>query len=203
MSMILDLSTLADSTIDKVLETPVLVWGILAPDDHDALEASPSERKQGFLARLFRKKDTRVVRPAVPHLTLADDERTGSDLDKAWHGLHYLLTGSDWGGDPPLNFLVAGGYLVGDIDVGYGPARVFRSAEVVRIRDALRGIQPDDLRERYDPKAMMEQDIYPTIWDRDPKDDDALGYLMEYFAVLQRFISDAASKGLGIVVALT
>ena len=26
-------------------------------------------------------------------------------LEKAWHGLHFLLTGSDWGGEPPLDFL--------------------------------------------------------------------------------------------------
>jgi hypothetical protein len=50
---------------------------------------------------------------------------------------------------------------------------------------------------------MMEQEIYPTIWDRDPKDDDALGYLVEYFAVLRRFISEAAGRGLGIVVTIS
>ena len=203
MSMILGLSTVVDSTIDKLLDTPALIWRILTPDDHDGVAARSAEHKQGFFARLFRKKETHRVTPAVPELRLADGERNEADLDKAWHGIHYLLTGSDWGGDPPLNFLVAGGLPVGDVDVGYGPARVFHSSEVARIRDALCAIQPDDLRRRYNPDAMVEQDIYPTIWDRDPKDDDSLGYLVEHFGVLQRFISDAASKGLGIVVTMT
>jgi hypothetical protein len=28
------------------------------------------------------------------------------DLDKAWHGLHFLLTGTAWEGTPPLDFIV-------------------------------------------------------------------------------------------------
>ena len=34
------------------------------------------------------------------------------DLDKAWHCLHYLLTGSAVGGEPPLDFLLQGGTAV-------------------------------------------------------------------------------------------
>ena len=56
------------------------------------------------------------------------------DIDKAWHGIHYLLTGTAWEGAAPLNFLVAGGRPVGDVDVGYGPARAFSGAEVVGFR---------------------------------------------------------------------
>src|SRR5688572_4637046 len=62
------------------------------------------------------------------------------DVDKAWHCLHFLLTGTAWEGDPPLNFIVAGGSEVGDEDVGYGPARGFSSPEVRAIADALDGI---------------------------------------------------------------
>ena len=203
MGMILELSTVADSTIDRLLEKPTLIWQILAPDEHRGVASRSAEQTQGFFARLFGKKKADGVAPPMPELQLADDERNETDLDKAWHGIHYLLTGSNWGGDPPLNFLVAGGLPVGDVDVGYGPARVFHSSEVARIHDDLGAIQPDDLRRRYNPDEMMEQDIYPTIWDRDPKDDDALGYLVEYFAVLQRFVGEAAGRGLGIVVTIT
>ena len=203
MGMILGLSTVADSTIDRLLEKPTLIWQVLAPDDHGGAASRSTQYMPGFFARLFRRKKADCVPPSMPELQLADDERNETDLDKAWHGIHYLLTGSDWGGDPPLNFLVTGGLPVGDVDVGYGPARVFHSSEVARIHDALCAIQPDELRRRYNPDAMMEQEIYPTIWDRDPKDDDALGYLMEYFAVLRRFISEAAGRGLGIVVTIS
>lgn len=42
-------------------------------------------------------------------------------MDKAWHGIHYLLTGTAWEGDPPLNFLVTGGREVGTEEIGIGP----------------------------------------------------------------------------------
>lgn len=199
MSMILGLSTLSDTSIDRVLATPALIWRIVAPDDPDILaEALGSSKKKGFFARLFRL--TSSPRGAAPAFDLADGEVTDTDLDKAWHGLHFLFTGSEWEGDPPLNFLASGGTEVGDVDVGYGPARVFRSSEVAAIHKALSELTEDDLRKRFKPDVMMKKNIYPSIWDRDPKDDDALGYLLEYFAVLKKFVSQAADKKVGIVV---
>ncbi|MCP4600899.1 MAG: YfbM family protein [Proteobacteria bacterium] len=201
MSMILGLSTLSDASIGCVLATPALIWCVVAPDDPNIFaEALGSPGKQGFFARLFGKKSLEPV--SAPELELAEEEVSDTDLDKAWHGIHFLLTGSDWEGDPPLNFLVSGGIEVGDVDVGYGPARVFRSSEVAEIHNALSELQEDDLRARFRPDVMMKKDIYPTIWDRDSKDDDTLGYLFEYFAELKKFVGNAAGKGLGLVVTL-
>src|SRR3712207_3831611 len=60
-----------------------------------------------------------------------DIEREGEiDLDKAWHGIHFLLTGTAWEGQEPLCYLLVGGEYIGDEDVGYGPARVLRPHEV-------------------------------------------------------------------------
>lgn len=28
------------------------------------------------------------------------------NIDKAWHGIHFLLTGDPWGGEPPLKYVV-------------------------------------------------------------------------------------------------
>lgn len=42
------------------------------------------------------------------------DNRADTRLHKAWHGIHFVLTGSAWGGEPPLNFLVSGGASIGD-----------------------------------------------------------------------------------------
>ena len=43
-------------------------------------------------------------------------ERVG--LKKAWHAIHFALTGSRLGGAEPLNFLVSEGTPVGEVDVG-------------------------------------------------------------------------------------
>jgi hypothetical protein len=68
------------------------------------------------------------------------------DLDKAWHGIHFLLTGSAWEGDEPLGYLIAAGQPVGDEDVGYGPARVLRPKEVAQLDAALAAISLDNFR---------------------------------------------------------
>src|SRR5437763_27473 len=92
---------------------------------------------------------------------LEDEGYADLDIDKAWHGIHFLLTGTAWEGSPPLDFLVRGGRQVGDVDVGYGPARGFTSAEVQGLARALSAIAPDALLARYDHRAMNALDLYP------------------------------------------
>src|SRR5688572_17439045 len=119
------------------------------------------------------------------------------DLDKTWHGLHYLLTGSAWEGEGPTAFLVEGGELMG---VGVRSARVFWPNEVEAIHSALAAVTPDELRRRFDPQAMMREEVYPQIWDRDPKQDDTLGELVLYFAKLKEFVANAHAQARCIVV---
>ena len=127
------------------------------------------------------------------YLYRGEQERKNSiDIDKAWHGIHYLLTGDDWGGDPPLANVVLGGTEFGG-DLGYGPARYLNADEVKSAADALKGITPDVLRSRYVASALSENEIYPEIWD-DP-DDDAIGYLATWYETLRAFYIDAAAKG--------
>ena len=134
---------------------------------------------------------------------LAEGEGLSTDLDKAWHGIHYLLTGTAWEGAKPLNFLISGGRPVGDIDVGYGPARVLSASETRAAHEALAQLSEDDLRGRFDPAAMTSKEIYPEIWDRPPEEDDTLGYLLEYARTLRGFLAQAVEQGQGLVVYLT
>jgi hypothetical protein len=127
-------------------------------------------------------------------------EETELDIDKAWQGLHFLLTGTDWGGTPPLDFIIAGGQEVSDVDVGYGPARALRNAELKETVAALDPISAEILRERFDPPQMMKLGIYPEIWDRDPAEDDTLAYLVEYFEMLKPFLARGAASGLGVLI---
>ena len=47
---------------------------------------------------------------------------------------------------------------------------------------------------------MLNKKIYPLIWDRDPIEDDTLGYCLEYFDVLLEFMGKASRKNLGMVI---
>lgn len=200
MGMIFCLATASDDTIAKVHNDPRLIYRAIYNDDpeiYEELLAPP--KKPGFLARLFGAKEVDAP-PPPPAIEFPSEDFQDYDLDKAWHGIHFLLTGSDWEGDPPLNFIVAGGKEIGQEDLGYGPGRSFLSEEVHAIDSALEAVTIEEFKSNFDPEAMMKADIYPTIWDRDPEDDDTLGYLVDYFEGLKRFISTAADKGLGLIV---
>ena len=208
MGMRVSVASLGDATIQRILKDPPLVWQILAPDDPEpferALRDAAERGKPGFVARLFgaRPRVDESPRPAL--LALSDGEGDMGDIDKAWQGIHYLLTGSaDESAPPPLNFLLAGGTDVGEEDVGYGPARVYSAAETREIAAALAAVSDDELRRRFDPDAMMRAEVYPEIWDRDPASDDPLGYLMEYVGVLRNMLATATSNGHGLMVVLS
>lgn len=202
MGMICSLTTLSDNSIARILESPVLIWQVIAPDDPEMYTfALQQESKPGFLARLFGKEVTRHSQD-IPELQLEAGETYQIDLDKAWHGLHFLFTGSDLEGEPPLNFFMGGGKEVGDIDVGYGPARVFRSDQVQAIQAVLGKIEKDELIQKYQPDVMIQKDIYPAIWDRNPEDDNMLAYLLEYFGVLREFMNTSAARGMGMAICL-
>lgn len=132
---------------------------------------------------------------------VAADEATDAelDLDKTWHGLHFLLNGSAWDGLPPLDFLVGGGREVG-VDLGSGQARLFDVGQVKAIDSALAGIAVDDLALRLDPAKLEEEDVYPNVWD-EPLEDLRAEYA-DAFSGLQAFVGRAAAAEQGILVAI-
>jgi len=68
------------------------------------------------------------------------DSENSISLEKAWHGLHFLLTGDPWGGSGYRAFLLCGGIEQGE-DMGYGPARLFDAEEVGEIAETLSGFE--------------------------------------------------------------
>lgn len=200
MSMCLALCTLRDENIGRVLADPPLIWKVIAPDDPEVYE-NARKGPTGLLARLFGRKPAPAAATEALQLTAGEVEFT--DLDKAWHALHYLFTGTAWDGDAPLAFLVKGGKDVGDIDVGYGPARAFDAAAVQAIHAALAPLDEILLKARFHPDDMMKLEIYPEIWDRDPKDDDTFGYCMDNFRNLKTFVAKAVTRNVGLIVYLT
>lgn len=69
-----------------------------------------------------------------------------TDIDKSWHQLHYLLTGSLEPDGSAVGDAILGGSAVGP-DLGYGPARLIPSERVNEIANALRTV---DIGERYE-----------------------------------------------------
>lgn len=128
-----------------------------------------------------------------------DTERT-IDIDKAWHGIHFLLTGS---ADPTSDVrskTLFGGKEIGD-DLGYGPARLLLPDEVKKIAGTLKTESVEKLRARYDPNKMDALEIYPTIWSRDGI--EALNYLLEHYVKLAVFYEKSAASGRAVLIVLS
>lgn len=115
-------------------------------------------------------------------------------VEKAWHGIHFLLTGEVASGPWPLANVVFGRTPIGDEDLGYGPAMATDAADVPAIAAALAALADDELRARFDPDAMDE--IYPNIWD---EGDEALEYLMHHLQHVRAFYRDAAAQGKAVI----
>ena len=128
------------------------------------------------------------------------------DLDKAWHGLHYLLTGTAWDGQEPACYLVGGGEQIGDEeehDVGYGPARLLSPAQVAAFASVAAALTPAEIQKRLNPAEMARLEIYPEIWSRTEQDaQDNYDYLVEYAADLQGFLSRAVELQHAVVIYL-
>lgn len=161
----------------------------------------------GWLLRLtpitIHEVDPDAVPPEGATLDLPD---THLDLDKAWHPLHFLLTGTAWEGEEPGCYLVRGGEeLVDDDEMGYSSIRALSPSQIGRFDDFLRGLSHDTLRRRFNLQRMMALEIYPKprAGQRARSDDDELPYLLEAFDPLQAFVADTATRGDGAIVYLT
>ncbi len=118
------------------------------------------------------------------------------DLDKSWHAIHFVLTGEQYGGIPPLSNAVFGEAPIGEEDVGYGPALGTQSESVKRIAEAICSIGEEEFRKRINVQALSEADIYPSIWDEGP---EAADYITDYFKELQSFYKDAAQNNMAVI----
>lgn len=117
-------------------------------------------------------------------------------LDKAWQGIHFILTGTTGIGDTPLFHVALGGHDIGE-DLDYGPVRFLSPVEVVNATEALASITEAEFKKRFDPQAMMDNQIYPFTEKCTPEDAD---YLVDYFKQLKKFYSDTASHGNAMLV---
>jgi hypothetical protein len=118
-------------------------------------------------------------------------------IDKAWHGLHFLLIGDAESTDGELGPVVLGGTEIGE-DEGYGPARYFEPGEVAALAAALdRDGVEDEIAARYDPARMTELSIYPFGWEDDEEDERE--WLLDAFREVRAFYRDAAADGSAVV----
>jgi hypothetical protein len=111
------------------------------------------------------------------------------NIDQAADGIQYLLSQHNC---PEANTAVLGGTKTAT-EVGYGPVRYLRVAEVSAIARGLSSISEEQLGEHFSPEEMQEACIEPNpdwFWE----DEDSLDYLLKNYLKLVEFYQKAASE---------
>ena len=118
------------------------------------------------------------------------------DFDKAWHGVHFLLTGSTLATDSPLRLLCGMGRPFGE-DNGSSRPRLVSASEMSAFNDALAALSDAELAKRFDPEAMIAADVYLADvfaeefgWD----------YVSKGIPSLRRFAQRCAERGSEAIV---
>jgi hypothetical protein len=128
------------------------------------------------------------------------------DIDKAWDGILFLLTGESIatleareGNTASLaRIFFSEQFIDEDQDLGYGPGQYLTPEQVKELNTQISAISIEDLKKNYDPKRMIELEVYPSIWENE----DEVNYLIEYFEVIQDVYSEAVKKNEGIIMFL-
>ena len=132
----------------------------------------------------------------------AGGNREALSLDKAWHGVHYLLAGTAEPGPDLRSQAVLGGVELGadpEGFSGYGPARYFRAAQVRALSEELRRPEVEsEAAARFDPAKMSALEIYPG-WRAGEQDRE---WVMDGFRRLRDFYVSAADQGQAVVTCL-
>src|SRR4051812_5154835 len=159
-----------------------------------AIMTAPANAGMRMTLHLLNAQQISAIKkdPAkIVALAMSRDAATSLDVDKDWHGIHYLLTQRAHPTASAQSKAIFGGQEIGE-DLGYGPARLLSPVEVKEVAKALEGETEAKVAVRYDPKKMDAMQIYPEIWTRDGK--EALDELLDTYGKFVSFYKKAASS---------
>ena len=189
MSMIAKYVALSEADLQAVIAQPSLAQNLFL-----------SIRRTGALQAVGGRPQLRVV-GAEPPSQIAP--RAQLSLDKAWHGVHYLLCGRAEEAPGDLAKAVMGGRALGSDPQGfsgYGPARYFKPTDVDVISAVLN--DPAVVRNaeaRFDCDKMDELGIYPG-WD--DEEDEGRDWVLDALRDLCGFYAAASRDRLAIVTCI-
>jgi hypothetical protein len=196
MGMTCSLHRLTREEVEDLIRNPDDIREVLRLDQGPPVREVKPKGLLGFLLRLTPITITEVDPDAPPTDWIPDPEKE-IDIEKAWHGLHFLFTGTSDEGEEPACYLLKGGEALDDDGCG----RALRPDQVRRFAQFVSALHPGDLRRRFDAKRMMELEIYPGIWDRPvTEDEDPKEWLIGCFTAVQSFVQRAAAAGDAMVV---
>ncbi len=155
----------------------------ISPDELGALLEDSSEVESFFFARCD-----------------ADDPLKAIDIDKSWAAIHFLLTGTAWGGDEPECLPVLGGTPIGE-EMDFGPARFLSPEQVQEVDGILSSVPTAELKKRFIPSQLEAAEIYPAgIWEEEGE--EGFEYIAHWYEQLREFYRLAAEQGNAVLLAI-
>lgn len=194
----------SEAEIGRLLAEPNMVTDFLYPEDASALQVRTVRPTGllGFLVRLLPITIEEVVPDSDGNKTTRQPNSDRSiDIDKGWHGLHFLFTGTADVGDEPACYFLRGGKDLCE----EGRVRALGPDQVLRFAAFLDTLTPEELASRYDPSRMTELDIYPAgLWNQpSARGETQLGWLIECCAAVRQFVRKAAAAGDGLIIEIS
>ena len=182
----------APAVIYQLRGRPKAVAKFIYQDDYVYEEPNP-----GFFGRLFgagREKDG-----PIPARHTGDQ----TDLDKSWHIVHYLLSGSSGRGESPLGLIGDDLHPLADVDLGLGKPNVISPSEVQAFAEATAVMSDTDFLMRFKPDEMPVDELYMGDVIARGDHDDMMEYALENFHILRDFVAEAVANGEAIITYYT
>ena len=140
--------------------------------------------------------------------TTIDDVKSSSSvqtklsLGKTWHALHFLLTGQDTAGEPPLAYSISAQHAVFQHPPFHdaaqqSPVRYNPVVLVSEIEHQLSRLTTDDFRKRYKADEIRASKVYPHYWGEHA--DSEVEELTLAFTQLQDFYQYAQKNNLAVI----
>jgi hypothetical protein len=193
MGMVYVLRRVTDDQLAMLRRKPELLERFLFEEPAEA-----AVEETGLMDKLVSSFGFRRTEKLAPPREEGDE----IDLDKSWHLMHFLLTGSADSTDGPESFIVGDWPSIGEVEIGWGKAWAIDSAGIRRFDQVLKGVDEAALFARFDTGEMTEQDVYlGDAFEGDEK--TGCEYVLEYLFILRTFVDEAARRGSGAIGYLT
>lgn len=126
------------------------------------------------------------------------DKDNTISIDKAWHAIHFTLTGCPFGGEDDNIFskLVMSGNVFMEID-GEPPAMLITANDVKKLSEAMDSLEEQQFREKFNISEMLENNIYPVM--DDENEEEFFDYVWANLIELKKFIEEAANERQAVI----
>ncbi|KPI48255.1 hypothetical protein IM33_17520 [Clostridioides difficile] len=125
-------------------------------------------------------------------------ENSTINIDKAWHTIHFTLTGCSFGGDDDNIFskLVLSGNIFMEID-GEPPAMLITADDVKKLSEAMNNLEEQTFRKKFNISEMLENNIYSVM--DDENEEEFFDYVWANLIELKKFIEEASNEGQAVI----